>query len=56
MKRWCLSCSLVFLLFSTPLPAQQEYLIGGGDTLQITSGKRRAQPDGRAFDGQIAPR
>ena len=45
---------LVFLLFSTPALAQEEYLIGGGDTLQINVWKNAelsqnviVRPDGQ---------
>jgi len=53
MKRWFSWCALVFLLVSTPSPAQ-EYLIGGGDTLQVSVWKNAelsqsivVRPDGQ---------
>lgn len=54
MKRWFSSGALVVLLVSTPVPAQEEYLIGGGDTLQINVWKNAelsqnviVRPDGQ---------
>ncbi len=54
MKRWFLSGALVFLLVSAPARTQQEYLIGGGDTLQINVWKNAelsqsviVRPDGQ---------
>jgi polysaccharide export outer membrane protein len=35
MKRWFAWCTVVMLLVPASVPAQREYLIGGGDTLQV---------------------
>lgn len=54
MKRRFLWCALGILLVSAPAPAQEEYLIGGGDTLQINVWKNAelsqnviVRPDGQ---------
>ncbi len=54
MKRSFVWCALVILLVSAPAPAQEEYLIGGGDTLQINVWKNAelsqtviVRPDGQ---------
>ena len=54
MKRWIPLCALVILFVATPAPAQEEYLIGGGDTLQINVWKNAelsqnviVRPDGQ---------
>jgi polysaccharide export outer membrane protein len=54
MKRWFLWCALAVLLAPAPAPAQPEYLIGGGDTLQINVWKNTelsqtviVRPDGQ---------
>lgn len=53
MKRWFSWCALL-LFVSTPAPAQDEYVIGGGDTLQINVWKNAelsqnviVRPDGQ---------
>jgi polysaccharide export outer membrane protein len=54
MKRWLSCCALAFLLVPTPAPAGEEYLIGGGDALQINVWKNAelsqtviVRPDGQ---------
>ena len=54
MRRWCSWGVLVFLLVPTPARVQEEYLIGGGDTLQVNVWKNTelsqtviVRPDGQ---------
>jgi polysaccharide export outer membrane protein len=54
MKRWFSWCALAGLLVATPSAGQSEYLIGGGDTLQINVWKNAelsqsviVRPDGQ---------
>lgn len=54
MKRWFSPCLLALLLVSTPARAQEDYLIGGGDTLLINVWKNAelsqnviVRPDGQ---------
>lgn len=54
MKRWFSWSWLVFLVVAAPAPAQEEYLIGGGDMLQVNVWKNAelsqnviVRPDGQ---------